>query len=394
MTRIAMFALSYYPDDPRIRREAETLARAGMAVDIFSLRGDRENRIENFGRITVYRILEGTRKDSFLRYVSLSVKFIIAAFFKLNKLFFAKHYHLIQFHNLPDYLVFIGVIQKFLGIPIVLDLHDLMVELFESKWRFRKIKRLVPLIRWMEKTSCQFADHLITTSKGFQERLIDRGFRPEKITLVMNSADEHIFQNHVNRKFTKIEKGAKLLYHGTVAKRFGLATAIDAVARLQDMVPETTLCIYGRYEPAYRSELETRVKRLGLSGRVVWGEYLSLEEICQIIRDSDIGIVPYRSDAFMNLALSTKTFEYVAMQLPVVASRLQSLKFVFDEDCIKYFEPGRADDLAKKVAELCLNPQLRENYVQSAASAYKNVSWSIMRDRYLCLLKTQMANVK
>src|SRR4029079_12467097 len=37
---IAMIAHAYYDEDPRVRREAEALAAAGMAVDVFGLRRD------------------------------------------------------------------------------------------------------------------------------------------------------------------------------------------------------------------------------------------------------------------------------------------------------------------------------------------------------------------
>jgi glycosyltransferase involved in cell wall biosynthesis len=216
--------------------------------------------------------------------------------------------------------------------------------------------------------------------------------RPEKITLILNSADERIFENHGVRKFDRIERGARLLYHGTVAGRFGLTAAIDAVARLQEIIPETVLHIYGKYDPNYRRELEEQIERLCLSDRVVLGGYRSLEEIREIICRSDIGIVPYLSDAFMSLALSTKTFEYVAMGCPVVASRVASLQLIFDEQSIRYVAPGRPDDLAEKMAELCQHPQLRESYVKRAAQAYQAVSWPVMENRYLRLVGSYMSS--
>ena len=145
---------------------------------------------------------------------------------------------------------------------------------------------------------------------------------------------------------------------GTVAKRFGISTVIEAVAQLQDVIPETKLEIYGKYDDSYFRELSEKIYSLRLKKYIVLGGYLSLEEISLKIEYSHIGIVPYLSDPFMNLALSTKTFEYVAMGLPVIASRLPSLTYIFDDKCINYFEPGNAKDLAKSILEFCLNPEL------------------------------------
>jgi glycosyltransferase involved in cell wall biosynthesis len=249
---------------------------------------------------------------------------------------------------------------------------------------------LAATVKIVERLSCGLANQLITTSAGFENRLLARGIPPKKITLILNTADERIFKDNSPYKFKKIERGARLLYHGTVAPRFGLTTAIAALARLQNSIPETTLHIFGKYDPGYRRDLEAQVERLGLSERVFFGAYLSLEEIKQIISQSDIGIVPYQSDAFMDLALSTKTFEYVAMRLPVVASRLPSLTGIFKEDSIHYVDPGNASDLAEKIAELCFHPEVREQYVIRAAAAYQPIVWPIMAERYLNLISTQI----
>ncbi|NIR51873.1 glycosyltransferase family 4 protein [candidate division KSB1 bacterium] len=386
MPRILMVTMSRYPNDPRIRREAETLERNGLSVDIICLRAAGEKNVERMGKITVYRRFRESDKESILRYFWQSTIYMVWTFFLTQKLYFRQRYDLIQIHNMPDHLIFVGIIQKLLGVPIILDLHDLTVELFESKWNDAGPNLLRCLVRFGESISCKFADHLITTSMGFKNKLIERGVDPNKITLVLNSADEHIFQNASDRRFRKIEEGAKLLYHGTVAGRFGLEVAIDAVARLQDVIPNTTLYVYGKYDPSYRRQLEARIAKLNLSHRIVFGDWLSLEEVSQAINQADMGIVPYESDAFMNLALSTKTFEYVAMQLPVVAARLPSLKVIFDENCMRYFEPGNVQDFVDSIVQFCLNPELRQNCVQCASEAYKSISWPIMAKRYVNLI--------
>jgi glycosyltransferase involved in cell wall biosynthesis len=307
----------------------------------------------------------------------------------LQSLSLKNKYKLLQVHNMPDYLVFVGLFHKVAGIPIVLDLHDLMVELFESKWNRWQAQILGPVVRIAEKLSCRFANQLITTSDGFRQRLIERGVPPEKIILVMNSADNNIFKKS-KREFPKLQHGVKLLYHGTVASRYGLHIAIEAVWELQKKIPETTLYIFGKYDPSYRAYLEKKIECLGLRDRVHLGGYLSLEEIREVIVHSDIGIVPYLSDSFMNLALSTKTFEYVAMGVPVIASRLPSLTAIFSENCIMYFEPGDANDFVNRLLALCADPEMRRLYVERASLAYESIAWPVMEKRYLNLIQGLM----
>jgi glycosyltransferase involved in cell wall biosynthesis len=136
-----------------------------------------------------------------------------------------------------------------------------------------------------------------------------------------------------------------------VKERFGIHVVIEAMPQVRQALPEATLTIiHGAFDPAYRVELEEKIASLGLQECVQLEKFRPLEEIVKFIHESDIGIVPYMSDIFMDIALSTKSFEYVAMGLPVVASRLPSITSLFDEECVAYFEAGNAEDCAQPVS--------------------------------------------
>jgi len=382
--RVAMAVFSYYPADPRVRREAEVLARAGIDVDVVCLGRAGEPRTENYGRITAHRVMQGTeRKENLIKYFLLSTLFAVLAFLRFLSLSLRHRYSLVQAHNMPDHLVFVGLLHRLAGVPVILDLHDLTVELFESKTRQNRLKVLLPVVKLAERLSCAFADSVLTTSPGFRQRLIERGIPAKKITLVLNSADNGLFKMPRARAWRKIERGPALLYHGTVAKRFGLHVAIEAVGLLKTRFPETRLSIYGKYDPSYREELEALVREKGLSGHVELGDYLPLDRVSEVIGTSDMGIVPYLDDPFMNLALSTKIFEYVCMRMPVVASRLDSIKSIFDEESIKYFTAGDTVDLAEQIEAFCASPEQRRSFTEKAAGAYEVVSWPVMSQRYL-----------
>lgn len=379
-----MAVFSYYPADPRVRREAEVLARAGYEVDVICLGKAGEPSSERFGSITAYRVMRGTeRKENLIKYFALSSVFEGLAFAKLLLLSLRHRYHLIQVHNMPDHLVFVGMLHKIAGVPVMIDLHDLTVELFESKTEGSVLRNLLPVVRFVERLSCDFADGVLTTSPGFRQKLLERGIDPKKVTLVFNSADSNLFKMPQGRSWKLIKDGPVLLYHGTVARRFGLHVSIKAVAELRKRMPATKLCIYGKYDPSYREELRDLVRRLDLEDNVEIGGYLPTEKINEAIGKSDFGVVSYLNDPFMNLALSTKIFEYVCMGMPVVASRLDSIKSVFDEESIRYFNPGDPLDLAAKIEESCMDPEARRRFTERAAAQYEVVSWPVMSERYL-----------
>lgn len=395
MARIAMVVFSYYPADPRVRREAEVLERAGHSVDVLCLRKKGEKSFESFGSVNAYRVMAGSEnKESLLKYFALSSVFAAAALVKLAALSIRKSHKLVQIHNMPDFLVFTAFFHKLTGIPVVLDLHDLTVELFESKTAGKPLGAFLGVVRAVEKLSCAFADQLITTSAGFRRRLIERGVKPEKVTLVLNSADDRIFSFPPPRSWEKIKEGPVLLYHGTVARRFGLHVAIEAVESLRKVFPGARLNIYGKYDPSYREELEELVVKKGLAGSVTINGYLQLDKVTREIAASDIGVVPYLSDPFMNLALSTKIFEYVSMGMPVVAAGLDSIREIFGEGSIKYFSPGDPVDMAEKIADFCRRPEERRAYAEKAEKAYSGISWPVMSGRYLETVNTLISGMR
>lgn len=392
MARVGMIVLSQYPGDPRVRREAEVLARNGYEVDIICYRNPDQSAVEKMGPVTAHRIMRVRDKTSMLRYLLFSQGFGFAAFLKLEALARHRHFDLVQIHNMPDQLVFAAALQKLRGVPVVLDLHDVMVELFESKWHGVRGRVLLPIVRLVERASCAFADRLITTSEGFRSRLLSRGIPAEKITLVLNAADGRIFYRPADGAMTRQARDGRtltaprLVYHGTIAHRFGIHVLIEAVAILRDggLLPQ--LRIHGKYDADYRLVLERLIAQLGLADRVTLGGYLTHEEIREMLYDMDIGVVPYLRDSFMDLALSTKAFEYVAVGLPVVASRVDSMTALFSDASLCYSDPGSASSLAAGIRLLCYSPQDRRDRCARADGEYAPLAWPVMEARYLSLV--------
>lgn len=384
--RVAMVVMAEYPEDSRVRREAEALTKNGYEVDIICQQALGELPEEKLGNVTVHRVFPTVEKESFADYFKLTINFSRKAYRKLNQLDNKRNYDLVQIHNMPDYLIFTALRQWFMRKPIVLDLHDLTPELFESKWGERKINRLIPLVKSVESICCKMAAALITTSVGFEEKLLGRGIPKERMTMILNSADENFFFHDPNRQFKKISEGIKFIYHGTVAERFGIKEAIEAVHKVKQEIPNPVFNIYGTYDPSYKEELINLIQELDLTENVFLNGYLLLEDVRQEIIDSDFGVVNYLEDDFMNLALSTKGFEYVAVGIPVIASRLKPMQSLFPEGSLGYVKPGDPNDFAATVLHLAKNPKIRQEMVKRASVQNEEIAWQKMASRYVGLI--------
>jgi glycosyltransferase involved in cell wall biosynthesis len=75
-------------------------------------------------------------------------------------------------------------------------------------------------------------------------------------------------------------------------------------------------------------------------------------------------------------------FEYAASGIPIVASRLRPAESVFDDDCVSFVKPADPDDIAEKIAELCLNPDQRRRQTRAAHKANAKVAGPVMAKRF------------
>jgi glycosyltransferase involved in cell wall biosynthesis len=389
---ICMIAMASYPGDPRIRRQAEALDEAGYEVDVLCRYSGNQPPKQKFGNVTAYRIMNAPARENKIIYFFQSILFLIVAFFRLVLLSIKRKYKVIQAHNLPDYLIFAGIFHKIFGVKLILDIHDPSVDLFEEKWPGNKNKFLKYVMRKAEKYSCKLADHLITVTKTCKERLVERSNPPQKITLVLNTANESLFKFNSDRQFKEITKGVKLMYHGTIAERFGLHDVINAMPFLLKNIPESILNIYGRYENSYYVKLEKLVNNLNLADNVNFNDKIIREQIPDLINNHDIGIVPYLQTDYMNLALPTKAFEYIATGLPIVSTKLKDLYETFDDSCITYTIDSNPDHIAQAISFICSNPVVTKNRVEKAYYQLSEISGKVMKERYLSLYDGIISN--
>ena len=387
MKTICMITISSYPHDPRIRREVEELEKNGYEIDIISISFENQKKIEKYGNITAYRVAEYLPgREEMVQYLVYSFLYMIKSFFKLQQLHKKRKYSLIQIHNMPDYLIFVAFIQKLLKVPLILDIHDLTLELFEEKWPGLKYKFIKRIIKKIEKISCSFADHIITVTEGCKEKLVQRGISPDKITLILNTANIKIFKFSTRSEYQIINKNAKLIYHGTVAKRFGIHLIIDAMKFVIEKIPGSVINIYGRYDSNYKSYLNERIDVLGLSENVKLNGVLDRDEVPDVIRNSDIGVVPYLNNPYMHLALPTKACEFAAIGIPIVSTYLHTMTLTFGSDSISFVNSENPEEFATRIIELCLNPELRKLRVDEAYQDVSEISWEVMGKRYTELI--------
>jgi glycosyltransferase involved in cell wall biosynthesis len=384
-----MVVHAYYPlAETRVEREAQALIRQGYEVDVICLRKTGELAVESAGGAMVYRLPVRRHKGSGLAVQLLEyLAFFTFVFVKLTVLYHKRRYRVVQVHNLPDFLIFAALWPKLAGARLILDLHDLMPEFYAARFGDDQMRWLTRLVRWQERLSCWFADHVITVSAHWRQALIKRGVPAYKCSVVMNVADNDIFNLHRDDSPRLPDRSKfQLIYHGMIVQRYGLDLAIRAVDRVRHEIPNIHLLILGKGE--YVNALIRMTQELNLNQHVTIVNGLRpVEELPGIIRAADLGIVPYRNDVFTDGLLPTKLMEYAALGLPAIAARTTAIETYFSDTMVEFFKPGDVDDLARCIRSLWNSPERLAELARGSEKFNQRYNWSKLSSDYVALVE-------
>ncbi len=277
--RAAVLLFSYFPGDARPSRAAQALADEGMTVDMICLQGDQaEPRRETIGGINVFRVPLKRCRGSKLRYLAQYSTFILRSFLRLAFRSISRRYDLVHVHNMPDVLVFAALVPRMLGAKVILDLHDPMPELMQTIFGLKESSLGVRLLKRLEKWSVGFADLAVTVNLACKRIYESRGCPPEKMIVVMNAPDDHVFKFQAPQSNgsngSDSARPFSILYHGSLVPRNGLDLAVDALEIAKERVPAARLIVCGE-SSSFLEEVMASAEKRGLRDRV---DYLGVKD--------------------------------------------------------------------------------------------------------------------
>lgn len=171
-------------------------------------------------------------------------------------------------------------------------------------------------------------DAVITVSDGIAERLRERYRLADLPAVVRNLPDpeetDPAFEAPDLRAALGVPAEAPLILHlGAVARDRGGATLVRAVAR----VPEAHLLFLGADDSGFAAGLGEVAAAEGVTERVHFRASVPVEQIRAHTRQASVGVT-LLEDTCENhrLALPNKLFEYLAAEVPLVASDLPEMR--------------------------------------------------------------------
>jgi glycosyltransferase involved in cell wall biosynthesis len=379
-----MVVYSGYEIDRRVRNYAEALAENKANVDVISLSWEHGREEQGvLEGVHIYRVQEkmSTQKKP-LAYLFNTLLFFIKGSMLLLSRHIKRRYDVIHIHNMPDFLVFMGLLPKLLGAKIILDIHDVVPELYCQKFNRTMDSPPVKLLRLAEKICVRFANHVIVANDLWMKKLIHRDqIAADKCSGILNYPDKKYFhlleKEHQNGAFT-------VVYPGTISHHHGIDVAIEAISIARETIPNIRFVVYGLPgDPAYAEYLDRLVEDMKLKDKVAFHEPVKHAELNEIYARSDVGVVPKRGGIFSSEAFSTKIFDFLAVGLPVIVSRTKIDEYYFDESTVMYFDPENAEHLAGCIVELYKNPEKRRSLIAKGKMYVDENNWENKKSAYI-----------
>ncbi len=365
-SRIAMVAYTHYQTDPRCRREATLAAEAGWDVHFYALSQDGAAQTTSVEGITLHELpMPRYRGSSPAAYVLSYLRFLLLASWEVQAHHLKDRFDVVHVNTMPDFMVGTALLPRLFGAKVILDIHDVMPEIYMTKFRVPETHWKIRLIKFMEVMSTRVAHKVLTAEHPKGELLKEHGVPADKIQVLLNLPDDRLFvpqfifaDPSLTNSNSDYSSEFRLIYHGTIAHRLGLDNAVGALNILRDELPGAKLELFGDGDQL--DDLHTQVQQHDLTDRVWFSDgFVPIEQVIPSIKKAHLAVIPTRHEISTDYMLPTKLLEYLAFGIPAVFTPTKTVRYYFGDTHPLYINDPTPEETAAKIM------WVRQNYAEA-----------------------------
>jgi glycosyltransferase involved in cell wall biosynthesis len=363
------------PFDRRVWQESTALTRAGYDVEVICPQGgkrDREPYAELDGvRIHRYQLQPATGGP--LGYAREYGTALLRTRQIALRLARARPFDFVHACNPPDLLLTAVRTLKRRGAAFLFDHHDLVPELYESRFgRGRDLLYRATLRA--ERTTFRLADVVISTNASYRQVAIERGGkRPEDVFVVRSAPDLDRFAPTEPDAGLRCGKQHLLAYLGVMGPQDGVDHALRALEQLHRARDDWHAIFIG--EGDARDAMLQLSRELGLDEAVEFPGRLPDEDVLRILSTADVCLAPDPKNPLNDVSTMNKIVEYMAMSRPLVSYDLVEAR-VSAGDAALYATPNDPAAFASCIATLLDDADLRHAMgAAGRARVERDLSW-------------------
>ena len=342
-----------YPQDIRVRKEAESMAAAGMDLRVITRWKKGEERQEVINGVEVHRI------GRHYSYQVKGINDIVTAIFFIDLRFyfglkkFLKQHKVTALH-VHDLALIKTVMVLSKNRKVILDMHENYPEMleelrFSTKGFFKELKDKIFFsyrrwknyeARWIRKP-----DHIIAVVEEMKNKLIrEYGIAHDRITVVSNYEKLDFTAQSEPDDFVFEKDTFYLAYVGGISPVRGLETVIDAVKLLRDGGEKVSFVVVGGGNAAYVNSLKERAVHTGYPECFAFQGYRNFKKINYYISNVQINVIPHIKNEHTDHTIPHKLFQIMLQKAPLLVSSCNPMMrilgeheagFVFEADNVR-----------------------------------------------------------
>ena len=368
------------PADRRVWQESLALVDAGFDVTVICPTGANRDR-EREAVIEGVRILRyplRTASGGLFGYLQEYLAALWHAFRLAITVRRTRRIDVVQACNPPDLLFLIASALRPFGARFVFDHHDLVPELFASRYPRRRI--LYWLTRIAERLTFGSADGVISTNESYRRVAIERGkMADDRVVVVRSAPDLSRFIGQESDISLRRGKPYLLAYLGVMGQQDGIDYALRAVQLLRDEIGRDDIhCVFMGTGDAF-DEMVALSEQLGIADIVDFPGWADDEFILRCLSTADVCLSPDPLSPFNDASTMNKIVEYMAMGRPVVTFELTEAR-VSAGDAAIYVPANDELAFAKAVDTLLNDPERRCRMGElGRRRVEQELSWDVSR---------------
>ncbi|NUM56318.1 MAG: glycosyltransferase family 4 protein [Candidatus Hydrogenedentes bacterium] len=384
--RAGMVAYTFYGTDERVKRHVAHLVDAGYDVDVISLVDPTKSSQPNdqdHVRFFHPSARQYDRQGKLQILLSYAAFMFASGWILLRNHFSSGRYAFVHVNNMPNFLVFGALPLRVIGVPVVLDLHDNMPEIYQHKFGVDPAHWAIRSLYFEEWISMKFASFCFAATHTQCERLRENGLSDSKSAVLLNLPSLERFPKWpLPDSPAPIDGPFRIVYHGTLTSRLGVDLAIRAMPLLRERIPGVRFEITGNGEQ--RAELVRLADELGVGDIVAFSEgFVPTERLAGLLRGAHVGVIPSRDTIATKVMLPVKLLEYVRMGIPCVTVATPTIRHYFEEGMVRFVPPESPEAIADAIEYFYRNPEQRLETARAARQFFETHNLATERERYV-----------
>ncbi|WP_371781276.1 glycosyltransferase family 4 protein [Streptosporangium subroseum] len=281
--------------------------------------------------------------------------------------------------NPPDLFFLVARAMRRRGARFVFDQHDLVPELYLSRFD-RGEDFLYRAVCRMERATYRAADVVIATNESYRQVALGRGGKsPDKVFVVRSAPAIERFHEVEPDESLKKGKPYLLCYLGVMGPQDGVDYALRALAKLRDEQGRTDWhAAFVGGGDTFDAMVELS-RELGLEDSVDFTGRIPDEDLVRYLSSADVCLSPDPLNPLNDVSTMNKVMEYMAMARPIVSFELREARVSAGEAAV-YAPPNDESEFAKLIALLLDDPDERRRMGELGQARVRGpLSWEHSR---------------